>query len=119
MNEFQENSQNSKGKKIVWPTAVRQNLGALHKYALHTAGSDIIFVQIYMDPPPGVPGVSKNQNFFSQIKLLSFCANIAPKKHKLQNTIKIEKKVKNPFFLRLFLIFFIFGAILAHQTSYT
>ena len=26
----------------------------------HTAGSDIIFVQIYMDPPPGVPGVSKD-----------------------------------------------------------
>ena len=31
---------------------------------IHTAGSDTIFVQIYMDPPPGVPGVSKNQNFF-------------------------------------------------------
>jgi len=30
-----------------------------HEYA-HTAGSDTIFVQIYMDPPPGVPGVSKN-----------------------------------------------------------
>ena len=58
----------------------------------HTAGSEPIFVQIYMDPPPGVQGVSKNQIFFSQIKLLSFCANIAPKKHKLQKTIKIEKK---------------------------
>ena len=23
------------------------------------SGSDTIFVQIYMDPPPGVPGVSK------------------------------------------------------------
>ena len=30
----------------------------------HTAGLDTIFVQIYMDPPPGVPGVSKNQIFF-------------------------------------------------------
>ena len=30
----------------------------------HTAGSDTIFVQIYMDALPGVPGVSKNQNFF-------------------------------------------------------
>jgi hypothetical protein len=47
-----------------------------------------------MDPPPGVPGVSKNQNFFSQINLLSLCANIAPKRHKLQKTIKIEKKCK-------------------------
>ena len=61
---------------------------------LHTAGSDSIFVQIDMDLPPGVPGVSKNQDFFSQIKLLSFCAKIAPKKHKLQKTIKIEKKCK-------------------------
>ena len=26
----------------------------------HTAGLDTIFVQIYMDPPPGVPGVSKD-----------------------------------------------------------
>ena len=30
----------------------------------HTAGLDTIFVQIYMDALPGVPGVSKNQNFF-------------------------------------------------------
>ena len=30
----------------------------------HTAGSDTIFVQIYMDPPPGVTGVSKNWIFF-------------------------------------------------------
>ena len=27
---------------------------------IHTAGSDTIFVQIYMDPPPGVPGVSND-----------------------------------------------------------
>ena len=27
---------------------------------LHTAGSDTIFVQIYMDPPPEAPGVSKD-----------------------------------------------------------
>ena len=26
----------------------------------HTASSDTIFVQIYMDPPPEVPGVSKD-----------------------------------------------------------
>ena len=31
----------------------------------HTAGSDTIFIQIYMDALPGVPGVSKNQNFFT------------------------------------------------------
>ena len=31
---------------------------------MHTAGSNTIFVQIYMDPPPGVPGVWKNQIFF-------------------------------------------------------
>ena len=32
---------------------------------VHTAGSDTIFIQIYMDAPPGVPGVSKNQIFFT------------------------------------------------------
>ena len=32
--------------------------------------------------------------FFLQIKLLSFCARIAPKRHKLRKIIKIEKNVK-------------------------
>ena len=63
----------------------------LHKLN-HTASSDNIFVQIYMDALPGVPGVSKNQNFFLQIKLLSFCAKIAPERHKLRKIIKIGKK---------------------------
>ena len=33
----------------------------LHRICIygHTAGSDTIFIQIYMDAPPGVPGVSK------------------------------------------------------------
>ena len=30
----------------------------------HKAGSDTIFIQIYMDVPPGVPGVSKNHIYF-------------------------------------------------------
>ena len=38
----------------------------------HTAGSDTIFVQIYMDTLPGVPGVSKNQNFFFTNKTVEF-----------------------------------------------
>ena len=38
----------------------------------HTAGLDTIFVQIYMDPPPGVPGVSKNQIFFFTNKTVEF-----------------------------------------------
>ena len=53
----------------------------------HTAGSDTIFVQINMDPPPGVLGVSKD----------------APERHKLQNIIKIGKKCqKSPVFLDIF-----------------
>ena len=44
----------------------------LSSFLSHTAGSDIIFVQIYMDPPPGVPGVSKNKNFFSTNKTVEF-----------------------------------------------
>ena len=56
-----------------------------------------------IDAPLGVPGVSNNQNFFLQIKLLSFCAKIAPKRHKLQKIIKIEKKYqKNLVFLEYF-----------------
>ena len=38
----------------------------------HTAGSDTIFGQIYMDSPPGVPGVSKNQNFVFTNKTVEF-----------------------------------------------
>ena len=38
----------------------------------HRAGSDTIFVKIYMDPPPRVPGVSKNQNFFFTNKTVEF-----------------------------------------------
>jgi hypothetical protein len=33
---------------------------------LHTAGSDTIFIQIYMDALPVVPGVSKNY-FYSNL----------------------------------------------------
>ena len=44
--------------------------------------------------PQGFQGCQKIRIFFSQIKLLSFCADIAPKKHKLKKTIKIEKKCK-------------------------
>ena len=71
-----------------------------------------------IDPPPGVPGVSKNHIFFPQMKVFSFCAKIAPKRHKLKKPIKIEEKMsKKPCFLGLFQIFFNLGAILAHQTS--
>ena len=76
-----------------------------------------IFVQIYMDALPGVLGVSKNQNLSLQIKPLSFCDRIAPKRHKLLKIVKSEKNVKKPCFLRVFWIFFNLGAILAHQTS--
>ena len=62
---------------------------------INTAGLDTIFVQIYMD---ALPGVSKIRFFFLQIKLLSFCARIAPKRHKLQKIVKIEKNVKKPLF---------------------
>ena len=31
---------------------------------IHTARCDTILIQIYMDAPPGVPGVSKNHIYF-------------------------------------------------------
>ena len=39
---------------------------------LHTVGSDTIFVQIYMDQPPGVPGVSKNSQKYATNKSVEF-----------------------------------------------
>ena len=41
--------------------------------------------------PQGSQGCQKIRFIFLQIKLLSFCANIAPKRHKLRKTIKMEK----------------------------
>ena len=68
-------------------------------HILHTPRSDTIFIQTYMDLPPGVPGVSKNQIFL----LLSSCAKIDPKKQQLRKSVKIEKKMsKKPVFLHLF-----------------
>ena len=64
----------------------------------HTAGSDTIFIQIHMDAPPGVPGVSKIHKNMVQIKLLSSFAKIAPKRHKLRKSSKLEKNVRKTLF---------------------
>ena len=51
----------------------------------------------------GSQGCQKIRFFFLQIKLLSFCARIAPKTHKLRKIVKIEKKCqKNLVFLEYF-----------------
>ena len=42
------------------------------EYSIHTAGSDTIFVQIYMDALPGVPGVSKNSQKYATNKSVEF-----------------------------------------------
>ena len=66
----------------------------------------------------GSQGCHKIRFYFSKMKVLSFCAKIAPERHKLRKTIKIGKKMsKNTCFLRLFWIFFNLRAILACQTS--
>ena len=50
-----------------------------------------------------VPGMSKNHIFFLQMKLFSFCAKIASKRHKLQKPSKLKKKCqKNAIFLDIF-----------------
>ena len=53
--------------------------------------------------PKGPRGVKKS-DFFLQIKLLSSCSKIDPKRQKLQKSVKIEKKKsqKTLFFLYLF-----------------
>ena len=76
----------------------------------HTAGSDTIFIQIYIDAPPGVTGVSKT---FLQIKLLNSCAKIALKRHKLQKSSKFKKSKKKNLFLQTFLNILQFGGNLS------
>ena len=56
---------------------------------------------LYGRAPRGPRGVKKSD--FLQIKLLSFCAKIAPKRHKLQKLSKLKKKCqKIPVFLAIF-----------------
>ena len=53
--------------------------------------------------PQGSQGCQKIRFFCLQMKMFSFCAKIAPRRHKLQKTIKIEEKMSNkPCFLGLF-----------------
>ena len=50
--------------------------------------------------PQGSQGCQKITFFFLQMKLFSFCAKIALKRHKLQKPSKLKKKCqKNPVFL--------------------
>jgi hypothetical protein len=53
------------------------------KFICHSGRMDSKSIHSTIDAPPGVPGESKDQIFFLQIKLLSSCAKIAPKRHKL------------------------------------
>ena len=80
-----------------------------------------------IDAPPGVPGVSKNHIFFSQMKVFSFCAKIAPNRHKLKNPSKLKNIQKclrkQGFFdifssiLMVFLSLCLLGAILAQKEN--
>jgi hypothetical protein len=87
-------------------------LGQLKLFSstFHTASSDTIFIQIYMDAPPGVPGVSKNEIFFVEIKLLSSCAKIDPKR---QNLSKLKKTYQKTLFSYTFLNILQFGVNLS------
>ena len=63
---------NFKAPSLLHPIRDAHSLQFFIDDLLHTAGSDTIFVQIYMDPPQGVPGVSKNQIFFFTNKTVEF-----------------------------------------------
>ena len=53
--------------------------------------------------PQGSQGCQKIRIYFLQIKVLSSCAKIAQKRHKLQKSSKLKKKCqKNPVFLDIF-----------------
>ena len=80
----------SKNRTVVLEKQAMKLVGFLIIY--HTAGSDPIFIQIYTDAPPGVPGVSKNRIYFFTNKSVEFCAKIEPEWQKLQKLSKLEKK---------------------------
>ena len=65
---------------------------------IHTASLDTIFIQIFMDAPPGVPGVSKNQIFFLQI----FALEMPQKGTNFEKLSKLKKNVKKTVFLDFF-----------------
>ena len=53
--------------------------------------------------PQGSQGCQKIRFFFLQMKMFSFCAKIAPRRHKLQKASKLKKKCQiNPVFLDSF-----------------
>ena len=62
-------------------------------FYMHTAGLDPIFVQIYMDPPQGVPGVSKK--FFFTNKTVEFLLYNCPQKAQTKKNFQKKKKKKN------------------------
>ena len=60
--------------------------------------------------PQGSQGCQKITFIFLQMKLFSFCAKIAPKRHKLQKPSKLKENMsKNPVFLDFFKFSSIWG----------
>ena len=91
-----------------WLTLIGMRQGTFHSLSF----SDQTFTVAVWTPkkffplltrPQGSQGCQKIRFFFLQMKMFSFCAKIAPRRHKLQKTIKIEEKMSiNPCFLGLF-----------------
>ena len=75
----------------------------------HSGRMDSKSIHSTIDLPPGIPGVSKNQIFFTK-KLLNSCAKIDLKLHKLRKTLKIEKKSWKTLFSEAFSNFLQFRA---------
>ena len=57
----------------------------------HSRFGHYFYSNLYGRAPQGSQGCQKIGIIFLQIKLLSSCAKIAPKRHKLRKIIKIEK----------------------------
>ena len=75
----------------------RSGVELLCCFLYHTAGSDTIFIQIYMDAPPGIPGVSKK---FTSKTVLAL--RLPPKGTNFKKSSKLKKNVENPVFLEYF-----------------
>ena len=66
---------------------------------IHTAGFDTLFVQIYMEALPGVPGVSKNHNFFTNktVEFLHYI-ELPPKSTNFKKSSKLKINFKKTLF---------------------
>ena len=80
-----------------------RGLGLVPTTLIHSGCLDSKKIFPLLTRPQGSQGCQKITSFFLQMKLFSFCAKIASKRHKVEKPSKLTKKCqKNPVFLDIF-----------------